>query len=174
MQYLDGHTLQEYIQGRPLKIADLLDLSIQIAGALDAAHSKGIIHRDIKPANMFVTSHGQAKILDFGLAKHQPSGGNVEVSRSLEGPTLSLPEDSLTSPGSALGTVAYMSPEQMGGIETLAVGSDLGSGAGRRRSRCVVRNASRVFWSGVSDSFPGRAAARTSLAIPTKTTLATL
>src|SRR5205814_2374721 len=123
MQYLDGKTLQESIQGRPLKIANLLDLGIQIADALDAAHSKGIIHRDIKPANIFVTGRAQAKILDFGLAKQQPAK-HAKTVETLAGSTVSLPEESLTSPGSALGTVAYMSPEQVRG-EDLDAHTDL-------------------------------------------------
>jgi len=114
MQYLDGQALQECVQGRPLKIPHLLELGIQIADALDAAHSRGIIHRDIKPANIFVTTREQAKILDFGLAKQQPVQ-RARALKTLEGSTVSLPEESLTSPGSALGTVAYMSPEQVRG-----------------------------------------------------------
>ncbi len=123
MQCLEGQPLQEYMQGKALKIAQLLDLAIQICEALDAAHSKGIIHRDIKPANIFVTTREQAKILDFGLAKQQPVR-RAKALDTLEGSTVSLPEESLTSPGSALGTVAYMSPEQVGG-EDLDARTDL-------------------------------------------------
>lgn len=116
MQYLDGQTLQDCIQGKPLKTTTILDLGIQIADALDAAHVRGIIHRDIKPANIFVTTRGQVKILDCGLAKHQASLRRIaEGIGAFVQPTASLPEESLTSPGAALGTIAYMSPEQVRG-----------------------------------------------------------
>ena len=122
MEMLEGQTLKHVIRGKPMEVEEILDIGVQVADALDAAHARGIVHRDIKPANIFVTTDGHAKILDFGLAK-LPEKSQADVTRAKDA-TKGFSEDQLTMPGTTVGTLGYMSPEQIRG-EDLDLRTDL-------------------------------------------------
>jgi serine/threonine protein kinase len=117
MEFIDGQTLKHRIEGKPMRLSEVLETAVQIADALDAAHSQGIVHRDIKPANIFITRSGQAKVLDFGLAKYTAEAQSGHGAGATGSMPTAVNAHHLTSPGMAVGTIAYMSPEQAMGEE---------------------------------------------------------
>ncbi len=169
LELLEGQTLRERIANAPIELQEMLDQGVQIADALDAAHAKGIVHRDIKPANLFLTARGQIKILDFGLAKMGPR--RAAALSAAESPTLGFGEENLTSPGVALGTVAYMSPEQARG-EDLDARSDLFSFGAvlyemATRRQAFAGDTSAIIFDAILNRAPGPAA-QTSRNLPAK------
>src|SRR5438046_5744471 len=117
MEYIDGQIIKHRIEGKPMRLIEVLEIAVQTADALDAAHSQGIIHRDIKPANIFVTRSGQAKVLDFGLAKYTAEAQSADGAGTTGSMPTALNAAILTTPGIAVGSLAYMSPEQAMGEE---------------------------------------------------------
>ena len=150
MQYLEGQTLKHCIETKSFKSDEILDIAIQIADGMEAAHAKGIVHRDIKPANLFLTNRGQVKILDFGLAK---SLRREAKPGHLDWPTASVDPDHLTSPGATMGTVAYMSPEQARG-ENLDARTDLFSFGAVLYEMATGRNRRAICCSSSSPQIP--------------------
>ena len=168
MELVEGETLKDRLALRPLPLDTLLDLGIQIADALDSAHQHGIVHRDIKPANILVTKRGQAKLMDFGLAKRSGPPEATGLESGVSGLATAISEQHLTSPGSVIGTVAYMSPEQARGEELdsrtdlFSFGAVLYEMATGRQP--FIGDAAAIIFDGILNRAPARA--RSEIASP--------